>query len=344
MGNLRVKTNKVREIVASVLSVAVLAFSAFNNMAVFAATSPAKQATPSATSQQLKVIPVKSDLSIAAGQSDTVPIEVVNLASSAVAVQAIENDFVAGSETGEPALILDPNSYAPSHSLKRFMVPISNLTIPANGSVEVPVHITVPKTAQAGGYFGAVRFTPAVGNVSSSGASLGASVASLILLTVPGPTVEQLTLTDFSAQQNGSTASNFRNGKQLSLFLRFQNKGNLQEAPFGQINVQKGKKVIDTVNFNQDDPKSEILPDSARRWVIPLKGFGKFGKYTVSGTFTYGTKGQTIDISKTVWIVPTPYIVAAIIAIVLILLLCGGSYVFLKSYKRKILKSSRRRY
>jgi hypothetical protein len=315
---------------------------AFGNSAVFAASTAA---TPSASNQVLKVSPIKTDVTVPAGTTGTVKILVSNISDKPITVQPIENDFVAGGENGQPALVLDPNSYAPSHSLKRFMVPLNNVTIAAHDGAQVTVSITVPKVAQAGGYFGAIRFSPIV-NGSSSGSSvaLSESVASLILMTVPGPTTEQLTMTNFAIQQNGSSSTNFRTPNNLSLFVRFLNKGNLQESPFGQIDVQKGKKVVYSYNFNQADPKKEILPDSARRWTVPLKGFGKFGKYTISGTFTYGTKGETIDVTKTVWIIPTAYIIVIIIIVVLLVLLIGGGWLFLKSYKRRILKSSRRRY
>jgi hypothetical protein len=225
------------------------------------------------------------------------------------------------------------------------MVPLPVVTVGPGQTQTVSVNITVPKTAQAGGYFGAIRFAPAsLTGPSGTGASVGESVASLILLTVPGPTVEQLTLTNFDVQQNGGTASNFRTPNNLTVLARFQNKGNLQEAPFGQVYVQKGKKVVYSYNFNQDQPHQMVLPDSARRWTIPLKGLGKFGKYTVGATFTYGTKGQSIEITKTVWIVPTIIIASIVGAVIILAAIAGGLYMFLRSYKRKILRSSRRRY
>jgi hypothetical protein len=317
---------------------------ACSSTAVFAATST-KPTAPATNTQELKVSPVKTDLTVTPGTTATVKVLITNLTNAAITVQPIENDFVAGGEQGQPALILDPNSYAPSHSLKRFMVPLQNVTLPPNGGTNVNVTITVPKNAQAGGYFGALRFSPlAGGTTGGTSVALGESVASLILMTVPGPTYEQLTLTDFAIQQDGNTATNFRTPSDLSLFVRFENKGNLQEAPFGQIYVQKGKKLLYTYNFNQQDPKQEVLPDSFRRWTIPLKGIGKFGKYTVGATFTYGTKGQTIDITKSVWIIPSGYIIAGVVMVVVLVLIIGGSIVFLKSYKRRILKSSRRRY
>jgi hypothetical protein len=316
----------------------------FSNTAAFAATN--NSATPGTQSQELRVSPVKTDVTVAAGTTGTVKIIISNLTNKSVTVEPIENDFVASGEEGQAALILSPDSYAPSHSLKRFMVPLNNITLPPEGGEAVNVQIAVPKTAQAGGYFGALRFAPTVGGASSGASSvaLGESVASLILMTVPGPTVEQLLLTNFDVEQNGSTSTNFRTPNNLSLLVRFENQGNLQESPFGQIDVQHGKKIVYTSNFNQTQPQSEILPDSYRRWTIPLKGMGKFGKYTVEATFTYGTKGDTIDISKSIWIIPSTYIIAGVVIVVALIVLIGGSWMFLKSYKKRVLKSSRRRY
>jgi hypothetical protein len=307
-----------------------------------ATTTPTNKAASSNSPSALKISPLRTSISIAPGGTGTVKVYVSNVTKQQMTLQAVENDFVAKDESGTPALILDNNSYAPTHSLKRFMVPVPNVTVAPGKTEPVTVGITVPKTAQAGGYFGAIRFVAA--GSGSQAVALNSSVASLILLTVPGPTVEQLLLTNFDVEQNGGTATNFRTPNGLGLFLRFQNKGNLQEAPFGQINVLKGKKIVYTANFNQDDPKDEILPDSARRWTVPIKNLGKFGKYTVNGTFAYGTKGQSIEITKTVWIVPTAYILGVVGGILLLALIVGGTWFFLRSYKRKILQSSRRRY
>lgn len=308
-----------------------------------ATTKTAATSDPSKNNaDSIKVSPLRTDITLDPGGSGTVKTYVTNLTNAPVVFKPIENDFVAGDEKGTPSIILDENSYAPSHSLKRFMVPLQNVTVAAGSTVEVDVRITVPKTAQAGGYYGALRFAPA--GAGSQPIALSSGVASLILLTVSGPTVEQLTLTNFDVQQNGGTATNFRTPDNLALLVRFQNKGNLQEAPFGQINVQKGKKVVYSYNFNQTDPKNEVLPDSARRWSVPLKKLGSFGKYTISGTFGYGTKGQTINIQKTVWIVPTVIIMAIVGGVIVLAAIIGGSYMFLRSYKRRILRSSRRRY
>lgn len=339
------KLARIRSVLFALAGTFILAASQLVGQA-YAATQSASKSSPNAlnnNANSLKISPLRSDLTISPGSTGIVKIYVSNLTSKPIVLQAIENDFVAsGEENGTPALILNQNSYAPEHSLKRFMVPIPNVQLVPNDTKEVDVKIAVPKNAQAGGYFGALRFAPADGG--SQPVALNGSVASLILMTVPGPTYEDLLLSNFDVQQNGGTATNFRTPKDLSLLVRFENKGNLQEAPYGQIYVQKGKKVTYTYNFNQTQPPNEILPDSYRRWYLPIKGMGDFGKYTVGATFTYGSKGTSIDITKTIWIIPTTYILAVVIAIVVLVVLIGGLWVFMKSYKKRILKSSRRRY
>ena len=337
------KLAKVRSVLFIAVGTFMIAMGQLNGIASAATTNSSSTSnTANNNANSLKISPLRTDLTIAPGTTGIAKVYVTNLTSKPIELQAIENDFVAGDESGTPALILNPASYAPSHSLKRFMVPIPNITLGAGATQEVDVHIAVPKTAQAGGYFGALRFAPA--GSGSNLVNLNGSVASLILMTVPGPTFEQLLLTNFAVQQDGGSATSFRNPNNLSLFVRFENKGNLQESPFGQMYVQKGKKVLYTYDFNQADPQQEILPDSFRRWSVPIKGMGKFGKYTVGATFTYGTKGETIDITKTIWIIPTTYIFGGIITLVVLVVLIGGAWIFLKSYKRRILKSSRRRY
>ncbi len=311
----RVSTS-VYAIAVLLLAIVALVIMPFTH--VFAATTP--PASNTNTANTLKVSPVRSDISIPAGTSQTVEVTVVNLTSAPITVRPIENDFVAGDERGTPALILDANQFAPTHSLKRYMTPLKDFTIPANQGSTIKVVITVPKDAQTGGYFGAIRFAPT--NPDGGGqVNLSGSVASLILMTVPGPVTEKLNLTNFDIQQKGTTGTYFQDGENLSVALRFENKGSVQEGPFGVISVKKGNTVVYTAKFNDKDPRDMVLPDSARRWDVPLKDIEGFGRYTVYGTFTYGQKNQTIEITKSFWVIPMFVIIAAIVGLVLFIAL-----------------------
>ena len=291
----------------------------------------------------IKVTPVRTDIQIEPGQSKTVEVTVTNLTRSSISVTPVTNDFVAGDDRGTPALILDADKFAPSHSLKRFMGKLSTATIPANQSKTFNVVITVPSNAQAGGYFGAVRFAPS-DPASGGQVNLSASVASLILLTVPGDVVEKLQLNDFTIQQNGNNGTSFRTPDNLQAAFSFENQGNLQAGPFGKLSVKKGDKVIYSTDFNDEQPRDVILPDSTRRWEVPLEKIEAFGHYDVIATFTYGTTNQTIEVTKSFWVIPTWLIITAVASLVgLLLIIALVVFLVIRSRKRRYLPKNNRR-
>lgn len=294
-----------------------------------------------AVGQVLKVTPVRSDIEIKAGTSFTQKVTVTNISKLPITVQPIENDFIAGDERGTPSLVLDADKFAPTHSLKRFMKPLQNITVEANKSRVIDVVITVPKDAQPGGYFGAIRFAPVT--LGGGGqVDLNGSVASLILMTVPGPAIEKMTVTNFDILQDGKSGSRFATPDKLEASVRFQNQGSVQLGPFGKLSVTQGDKVIYSTDFNSKTPRDMVLPDSARRWEIPLDKIGAFGNYTVSATFTYGTKNQTIEVKKSFWVIPQTVIIAAIVGLVVLIALIAGIWFFLRQYKRKIIRNQDR--
>lgn len=301
--------------------------------AVFTSTASAQ----SSAANTLKVSPVRSDVTIEAGKSGKVPVTITNLTSSDILVAAIENDFIQGDESGTPSIILDEDEYAPTHSLKRFMKPLDNVTVPANDSVTVNVEIVVPAGAQAGGYFGALRFAPTTPD-SGGQVNLSASVASLILLTVPGPVTEQLNLTDFTIQQGGKAGTDFRTANDLNVAFRFENKGNIQLGPFGKISVTQGKDLVYDYDFNQNTPREVVLPDGARKWEVPIKNIGEFGYYTVHATFTYGTTNKTIEVERSFWVIPTAYIIAAIALLVLLIAGIVFLIIWLKGRRKRAIR------
>ena len=296
---------------------------------------PASATEKSNSANTVKISPVRSDIEIKAGAAQTVKVGVTNLTDAPITVRPIENDFIAGDDRGTPALILDANQTAPTHSLKKFMKPLADITIPAKKTVQVEVVITVPKDAQAGGYFGALRFAPATPDDGGE-VNLSASVASLILMTVPGPTTEKLDLTDFQVQQKGANGTVFRTPDNLQLTFRFASSSNVQVAPFGKISVRKGDKTVYQADFNQTDPKDMILPDSARRWDVPLKNIdGFFGKYTVHATLTYGKTNQTVEVTKDFWIISWAAMAVAGGALLLLIILVFITILLIRRKRRR---------
>jgi hypothetical protein len=309
-----------------------------------AASAYAATAAPAPGSGNgLKISPVRTDITINPGTSQIVDVFVQNVTGSAATLQGVVNDFVAdGDETGTPKLILDANDFAPSHSLKRLVAPIANFNIASGAQQDVKVKITVPAGAVAGGYYGAVRFAPASADTSKN-LALSASVGSLILVKVPGNIVEQLSIKSFDVRKtsNASIASSFfTSPKQLESVVRFGNTGNIQLEPFGKISLKKGSKVLQQVEINNTTPPGNVLPDSIRRFNIPLDKVGSFGKYTIEGDFGYGSTGQLLTAKTTFYVVPITIIVIVILIILLILLAIFGLPKLIRRYNRNVIQRS----
>ena len=305
------------------------------------------QSGDAGTANTLKISPVRTDVSADPGETKIVKVTVTNPTSKKVSVRVIQNDFVAGDEDGTPAIILEENEYAESHSLKRFMTPVDSVMLEANESKTIDVELKVPANAEPGGYFGVVRFAPTDPDTGGQ-VNLSASVASLILLTVNGDAPEKLDLTEFVVQQDGRKKSFFANGDNISVTARFENKGNVQAGPFGKVSLLKGNEVIHESDFNNKEQRDMVLPSSARRWNIPVEHVGSLGKYTVTATFTYGTSNQTIEVSESFWVIPRNAIIMAVVGLLLVIGLIVGGIFYFRRRKNSFpgsssLKSRRRR-
>lgn len=288
----------------------------------------------------LKISPVRSDLTINPGSSAVVDIYVQNLTSTPAQLQTIVNDFVASNESGQPALILNPNQSASAHGLKQFITPMGNFTLQPGQQQDVKVLITIPAGTAGGGYYGAIRFAP-VSASSNKNVTLAASVGSLILVKVPGNIKEQLGIASFDVSQGGGSGTLFGSNKQLSVTVRFQNSGNIQLEPFGKIVLKRGSTILETQEINNTSPRGNVLPGSIRRFSVPLTAVGSFGRYTVEGNFGYGSHGQLLSAQKTFYVVPLTWIIVALVLLALLLLAVFGLPKAVRAYNRRIISRAR---
>ncbi len=293
----------------------------------------------------IKASPVRTELVINPGESRTITLTVQNITRTSADYQSIINDFVTNGEEGQPALILDADKFAPSHSLKRYITPIPNTHIPAGESREIKVTISIPKDAAGGGYYGAVRFTPA-GSQGERNVTLSASVAPLLLVKVPGDIKEDMSISSFDVRRGSDGvggSSIFMTNKDLFSVVRFENKGNVHEQPFGKVRLLKDGKVLQETEINASDTKANVLPDSIRRFSTPLDKVGSFGKYTVEGNFGYGSDGQLLTAKTSFWVIPLALIIAAVVGLVLVLLLIFGLPRAVKNYNKRVVRRANKR-
>lgn len=295
----------------------------------------------------LRVSPVRTDIQIEPGQTKTVTVNVTNVTSVPATLKTIINDFTANKdESGNPAILLDENQYASSNSLKRYIQPGGEFTLQPGQNKAVPVVISIPKNAAGGGYFATVRFAPA-GTQSRSqnqNVSLAGSVGSLILVKVPGDIKESLSIASFQTVQDKRVSSIFFNNKNIEAVVRFQNNGNIQLQPFGKVLLRSSSgKILYQANVNNTNPPGNVLPDSIRKFPVPLKNVGGIGKYKIEGNFGYGTGGQLLSATNTFYVIPVVYIYLLLGLVLLVLFLIFVLPKMIRSYNQRVIRRAGRR-
>jgi hypothetical protein len=206
------------------------------------------------------------------------------------------------------------------------------------------VTIKVPADAAGGGYYGAVRFAPATPGAPNQTVSLAGSVGSLILATVPGNIVDKLSIASFDARSGDHPRSLFTSHKSITSVVRFQNEGNVQEQPFGKILLKdRSGKILGQYEVNSVDPRGNVLPDSIRKFTIPLDKVGTFGIFTLQGNFGYGSNGQLLSASTTFYVLPLIAIVLFLAIVVVLAFLIFGLPRLIRAYNRSIIQKSTRR-
>jgi hypothetical protein len=316
-------------------------------LAIVATSSAQAIAATAGSGNALRVSPVRTDLEIKPGNSKTIDVYVTNMSSETVTLHPVVNDFVAGKdESGTPNILLDNKQSAPLRSFKKYVSPLSDFSVKPNEQHNVKVTIAIPATADAGGYYGAVRFEPA--NVDSNkNLSLSASVGSLVLVTVPGDLVQQANIASLETRKvdpktkQESIGSFFTGGKNLVGAVRIKNTGNIQVQPFGKVQLKKSGKVIATYEINNTQPRGNVLPDSIRRFEFDISTKAtSFGKYTLEANLGYGDKGQLMTASKTFYVVPIPIIITVVVILLLIAFAVLVLPKMIKSYNRRIVQKA----
>jgi hypothetical protein len=246
----------------------------------------------------------------------------------------VVNNFLAGDdESGSPRLVLDDSVLPPANDFKRLVQPLSDFKVPSGKSVNISVTIAVPPDANSGGYYGAIRFVPLLPGLEDDNVALTASVGTLVLLQVPGNLTQKLDLVQLSAGE-GDSAKGFFVGGEVSIITRLKNVGNIHVQPFGKIQIHNfWGKLIHEYEFNDVDPRSNVLPDSIRKYVdhVPEKSW--FGRYTITANLGFSQGGGDLINGKAAfWYFSTWVFYGMLLAI---LILVSGGYWFVRKYKKK---------
>ncbi len=303
------------------------------SLIVFGVAGVAAQTNGNRTANGFRISPVRSEFTIDKGKSESLTITIENPTDVATTAKATVNDFVASEdESGEPRLILDDKAPAPKNSFKQLVSGIDNVELGPKQKKDITVAVKVPEGANAGGYYGAIRFAPAS---ASQGANVGltASVGTIILVTVPGNLTQRLDLAQLSAAQNGKAKSFFTSGN-VDVLTRLKNSGDIHVKPFGKVQIKNMfGKVVNEFEFNNAEPRANILPDSTRKFTNSLPKAKLLGRYTIEANLGYSQgSGNLITAKASFWYMP---VWAMILLMVIILAIVGGIYYLVRKFSSK---------
>lgn len=305
-----------------------------------AALAAAQPNSPNA-GQALEIAPPIVNLTVNPGQTATVAIYLRDVAKTNLIVTGQANDFVAAGEDGTPKLLLDGDSSSP-YSMKSWVTSLPSLNLIPQEIKAMTVTLKVPKDASPGGHYGVIRFTATPPDLQGTGVSLSASLGALMLVTVTGKISEDMSIAEFSANQNGHTGSFFE-APPIDLVERIKNNGNIHEEPTGQI-IIKDMLGRTFAGINVNSPPHNILPASTRKFdeVLDEHVYGKammFGRYTADLKITYGASKTVLTSQISFWVIPYKLILGIIIGAIVAFFLLR---VAIRGYNRRIVARAQR--
>lgn len=281
-----------------------------------------------------QISPVLVELNGDPGKQYTINIKLKNVTPNTLATKFQVNDFGAKGENGDPEIFLDEREKS-TYSLKSWVDDIPSYTLKSQESKTIPVTINISSNAEPGGHYGVVRFTGVAPELvkDKSEVALSGSIGTLLLVRVSGDVKVNATVEEFFTAQKTKKSSFFETGP-ITFVERIKNTGNVHIKPTGSV-VVKDMFGKTKANLKVNDPPSNVLPDSIRRFEQQLNKKWMFGRYTADLSLAYGTTGQVMISQLVFWVIPWKFIS------VVVLLLIALFFVFkliIKKYNAMIIR------
>lgn len=299
------KTHRVSGLITLVTGV-----SLFGLFLFAPAPSVSAQTSNTNAAQGIEISPALVELNGAAGGSYLINLTITNVTPSDLFYTVSVDDFTAKDETGAPQILLD-TTLPESASIRSWVSSPTGFTLASRESRTVPVQVVIPADAEPGGHYGVVRFSGQAPEVKDTGVGLSASAGTLLLVRVDGDITEQARLANFFTAYGDGTQSFFFETSPIGFVARIENAGNIHIKPVGSIEIKDMfGSIVTTIPVN--DEKSNVLPDSTRRFDIQYDGGFMIGHYTANLTLGYGTTGQALTNTISFWVIPYRMILAIV--------------------------------
>ena len=305
---------------------------------VSVALSIPAQAQSNGAAQGIEISPALVDLNAERGQTYTVKLKVTNVTAATLVYTSEVNDFTSKDESGAPQILIGEN-LPTSASVVDWVTTEQEFTLQSRESRTIVASITIPDDAEPGGHYGAIRFSGRTPELQETGVGLSASAGMLMLIRVSGDINESANVASFFTA-NGDTQSFFFETSPVKFVTRIKNDGNIHVKPIGSIELRDMfGNIVSTIPVN--DSKSNVLPNSIRKFENEYKSDWMFGLYTANLTLGYGTTGQAITNSITFWVIPYKLVLIVLLALVTLVFIVRR---LLKVYNRRIIEKAKHEF
>lgn len=308
------------------------------SVVVFFGYDVSAQSVETDSSQGIKISPALYELNAEKGKTYEISVDVMNVTLGDLQYSTSIDDFGSSDESGSPKILIDSN-LPESSSIKTWLSDIPDFVLKPRQSKKITVYIKIPDDAEPGGHYGVLRFSGTAPNLEGTGVGLSASAGVLILIRVDGAISETASIASFFAVSDNNSQSSFFESGPINFAIRLKNEGNIHIKPSGSIQIHDMfGSVAGEVLVNNVEPRSNVLPDSIRRYDVEFSKEWLFGKYTADLSLGYGTKGQALTKTISFWVIPWKLIMVVLSVVVTIILVLKR---LIKVYNRHIIQKSK---
>jgi len=254
----------------------------------------------------LSVAPTLYDMSAEPGQRWQSNLKIINVNNFDLTVYIEVVNFVPRGEGGDVRFIpVNPSEASGSTLAEWFTITNQPIIVPREKTVEVPLTVDVPVGASPGGHYAAILVgtKPLLTDDSEANLKTAQIVTSLFFARVAGAVIESGSIREFT------TTKKYLSSPEVTFSLRFENKGNVDLQPQGDIKIYNmWGQERGTIPINQYTNFGKVTRDSIRNFNFVWKGewsISDIGRYSAVTTLGFGLSEKSFASAKTYfWVIP----------------------------------------
>jgi hypothetical protein len=273
------------------------------------------------------ISPAVIDVNLDPGKSAVYEIKLYNETENDLILDGVIEKFIPRGDQGEVE-VLPPD--VSDISVTWIKLPVNSLILKPGDIISVPIVVSIPGTADVGGYYLAVMWeSSSAPSTGGNQAKITSRVGVLILLNVDGDVDNGLEIIDFDLKKN----SNFYTNLPIEFTAKFRNIGNTHQRPGGAVIIKDFLgRTSEVISYNSQN--SAILPNTTRVFnfwwgkdntngviTLLMNQFNNFaiGKFSARAVVDYGDGQELSSDEIYFWVFPWKLILVVLLLFIFVI-------------------------